>query len=767
MNQSAFSESHSLSLSADDRTSRKRLWLDAFMAYVMRVGGISVLLAVVLIFFYLLYIVLPLLKPASMTQQAQFALPTQTGDTLILALSEQGEIATRFTDTGYAEFFATQNAPNPPVTRQALPWPPQVAVTSQYFLPDKGIAVFGFANGQALVVQNRYVFDYTDGKSHSRPQLAYPLGKTLLAVSPDDALQLLSLQSSDEATTLAALTRSGRLLLQSYSKEENFLTGEIELTQSNAELHLPANLQVQHMALDGMQRYLYLADSQGHLLQYAIADKNAMHLLHSQHLSDAPITQLRMLLGGISLLVGQANGRISQWFPVRNGHQGEHPLQHIRDFVGQSAAITAIIPEQRRKGFVAMAADGSLGIYHATAHRLLHIEKLAPAYAPALPEPQIALAPRADRLLIETAASQTDGNNSFSLWQVYNPHPEISWSSLWSQVWYESHTEPKYLWQSSSASEDAEPKFSLAPLVVGTLKASFYALLFAIPLAVLGGIYTAHFMSPRLRRVVKPSIELMEALPTVILGFLAGLWMAPLVEANLPGVFAILLFLPPGVIVFAALWHSLPRRWTAWLLPDGWHVILLLPIVVGIVWLALSLNQPLEHWLFAGDMRQWLNHHGVDFDQRNAIVVGFAMGFAIIPTIFSMTEDAVSGVPQHLTWGSLALGATPWQTMWRVVLLTASPGIFSAVMIGMGRAVGETMIVLMATGNTPIMDFNMFEGMRTLAANIAIEMPESEKNSSHYRVLFLAALVLFVFTFLVNTVTEMVRQRLRKHYSAM
>jgi phosphate transport system permease protein len=145
-------------------------------------------------------------------------------------------------------------------------------------------------------------------------------------------------------------------------------------------------------------------------------------------------------------------------------------------------------------------------------------------------------------------------------------------------------------------------------------------------------------------------------------------------------------------------------------------------------------------------------------------VVGIAMGFAVIPTIFSIAEDAIFSVPKHLSYGSLALGATPWQSLVGVVMPTASPGIFSALMIGMGRAVGETMIVLMATGNTPIMDANIFEGMRTLAANIAVEIGETEVASSHYRILFLAAFVLFMFTFFVNTIAEAVRQRLRLRY---
>jgi phosphate transport system permease protein len=164
-------------------------------------------------------------------------------------------------------------------------------------------------------------------------------------------------------------------------------------------------------------------------------------------------------------------------------------------------------------------------------------------------------------------------------------------------------------------------------------------------------------------------------------------------------------------------------------------------------------------------MASWLRTEmGIPVDQRNALIVGLAMGFAVIPTIFSITEDALFAVPKNLTYGSLALGANEWQTMMRVVLPTASPGIFSAVMIGFGRAVGETMIVLMATGNTPIMEMNIFEGLRTLSANIAVEMGEAEVGSSHFRILFLTGLVLFSFTFLLNTTAEFVRQRLRTKY---
>ncbi|MBL6987542.1 MAG: ABC transporter permease subunit, partial [Methylobacter sp.] len=233
------------------------------------------------------------------------------------------------------------------------------------------------------------------------------------------------------------------------------------------------------------------------------------------------------------------------------------------------------------------------------------------------------------------------------------------------------------------------------------------------------------------------------------------------------GIFAMLMIVPIGVMLFAFAWQFIPKT-IAENLAEGWDAAILIPVILLSGWLAFKMSIPLETYMFHGTLQDWLRDEmGIGYDQRNSLVVGIAMGFAVIPTIFSIAEDAIFSVPKHLTVGSLALGATPWQTMIRVVLLTASPGIFSAVMIGFGRAVGETMIVLMATGNTPVMDFSVFQGMRTLAANIAVEMPESEVDSTHYRILFLAALVLFMFTFVFNTLAEVIRQRLREKYSSL
>jgi phosphate transport system permease protein len=218
-----------------------------------------------------------------------------------------------------------------------------------------------------------------------------------------------------------------------------------------------------------------------------------------------------------------------------------------------------------------------------------------------------------------------------------------------------------------------------------------------------------------------------------------------------------------GVLVWRVLPKSITRR-----LPAGAELALIVPLLLLAGWTSLWLGPQAEATLLGTDMRQWLlDTFGVTYDQRNSLVVGLAMGFAVIPIIFTISEDAFSSVPSNLTAASLALGASAWQTATRIVLPTASPGIFSAVMIGFGRAVGETMIVLMATGNTPVLDWSIFNGMRTLSANIAVEIPEAPHGGTLYRVLFLAATLLFAFTFIANTLAEIVRQRLRTRYKAI
>jgi len=440
---------------------------------------------------------------------------------------------------------------------------------------------------------------------------------------------------------------------------------------------------------------------------------------------------------------------------VRQDQEGTSTrFRQIHHFDAHPASVTGISPSLRDKGFVTGDAQGNLFVHYSTSAQTL-------------------LKLRGNDRAIQTLTFSPKANGAVALtdqgelltYTIQNPHPETTVATLFTPVWYEGYEKPEHVWQSSSGADDFEAKFGFVPLIFGTLKGTLYALLVAVPLALLGAIYTSMFMHHNLRAKIKPTIEIMAALPTVILGFLAGLWLAPMLERIFPAMVAMTVVVPASVAVTATLWQYLPATFIRRMRP-GMESFILIPVIIGTVWLCVGLNQPIESFLFGTDYKTWFSTHwGLRYDQRNALVVGFAMGFAIVPIIFSISEEALSNVPRHLIAGSLALGATRWQTLVKLVLISTSPGIFSAIMIGFGRAIGETMIVLMATGNTPIMDWSLFNGFRTLSANIAVEIPEAPHGGTLYRLLFLAAVLLFVFTFLVNTIAEIVRQRLRTKYS--
>ncbi len=735
-----------------------RLIKDHLTRYGVIAGGLGVIIAIVLIFFYLLYVVFPLFLPAAADPISQYETPEPAlGRTLLLAMEEQNEVGVRFTENGKAVFFEVETGTTLDVYPVAVP--ADVTVTSfAHGSPTTGVVAYGLSDGRAIVVKHKYKVTYPNDVRLITPLLEYPLGEEpVLVDSTGSALQHIAIKMGEDLTTLIAKTSDQRIVLTGFEKEESLFDDDAIFERSEAFLEIPSR-EISYILLDKEQRNLYLASSDGRLSYVDVSKKTKPAI--NQHLNivaaGEKITSLEFLNGDLSLLVGDSSGLVSQWSLVRDD-QNRPALQKLRTFKLSDDKIIAVVSEQRRKGFIAVDADGTAAIFHSTAER----ELIRARVTSAIPPKALALSPRANAFLLQDAKDQ------LHYWHIDNEHPEVSLKSIWREVWYESYPKPAYTWQSSSASNDFEPKFSLTPLVFGTLKAAFYAMLMAIPLAIMGAIYTAYFMAPRMRRLVKPSIEIMEALPTVILGFLAGLWLAPMVEESLAGVFALLIIVPLAVILFAFAWQKLPEKFTQ-KIPEGWDAALLIPVIIIASWLAFELSHPIQDLLFGGDLRTWLTRElGIGYDQRNSLVVGLAMGFAVIPTIFSIAEDAIFSVPKHLTFGSLALGATPWQTMMKVVLLTASPGIFSAVMIGFGRAVGETMIVLMATGNTPVMDLSIFQGMRTLSANIAVEMPESEVDSTHYRVLFLAALVLFLFTFVFNTLAEIIRQRLREKYSSL
>ncbi len=736
---------------------RRRSIRDFLARYLVGAGGIAVIGSIILIFLFLFMVVFPLFKGAELHRITSYSLDdANADDTLLYSIEEQAEIAMRLGSSGVARFFDVDSGRT--IESSSILAESSARVSSwAHVNEERSFIGLGLDSGRVLIFGHEYSLRYHDDQRTIVPRIVYPYGENAidLGIGKQEILNLAAGENEDGMTFFVHTENGSRLI--NFEKESSFLDEDEVSLELTSRVQLPYVDSPVKALLSPQREWLYILNREGVISFYDIRNKERpvrvedVIVLDNGNLPGA----FEFLVGGISLLLADDHGNIHQLFLVRDGNGARH-LQKIRGFNGGGAEISGVITEKLRKGFLTVDVDGNVSIFHTTASRHLLTENIA-----ANPLAHLGIAPRSDKLIAE------DTTGRVHIWRLDSEHPEVSWSSIWGKVWYESYPEPDYIWQSSSASSDFEPKFSLTPLTFGTFKAAFYAMLLAMPLAIAGAIFTAYFMAPKMRGVVKPSIEIMEALPTVILGFLAGLWLAPFVEAHLPGIFTSLLAIPLGMFIASFAWWHVPERVKVQV-PEGWQAALLVPIVIICGWLALALSPWMEAVFFGGNMRLWLTDSmGIGYDQRNSIIIGIAMGFAVIPTIFSITEDAIFSVPKHLSSGSLALGATPWQTMVRVVLPSASPGIFSATMIGLGRAVGETMIVLMATGNTPVMDFSIFEGMRTLSANVAVELPESEVDSTHFRILFLAALVLFIFTFFFNTAAELVRQRLREKYSTL
>jgi phosphate transport system permease protein len=618
--------------------------------------------------------------------------------------------------------------------------------TAAYRTPSRDKLFIGTSDGALLIAEANFRITYDDQTARTVKPAFEELVRIDLPVDGAAISRTHGRQNSNGDFFYAAATADGRVFTGKFIEDEPAddplpVGGEFEGA-------------ITALIVDYEGNRLFVATDARKLYQYYL-DENRDEPFKIYNL-EFSIAALDFAIGDVALLIGFESGAVESWFGVRENETDVlKPIRCIHAFESLPAAVTWIQPSARDKGFVAGGSDGTVKLYFTTSERTLLTDKLdagvrAIAYAPKL-----------------TALVGLSDAGSVRYTAIDNPHPEISGKVLFGKVHYEGYDEPDYIWQSTGGTDDFEAKFSLVPLTIGTLKAAFYGLLFAIPVAVFAALYVSQFMTPGLRGYVKPTVEVMAALPSVVIGFLAGLWLAPRLEEVMVGTMLAAIGIPLTVLVGGALWVMLPRV-VRDRFPPGTELWLLMPLVILGFWLSQQAGPSVEAAFFGGDYKQWVfDTFGEQFEQRNSIVIGITLGFAVIPIIFTISEDAFSNVPQAFKSASYALGASRWQTAWRVILPTASPGVFSAIMIGFGRAVGETMIVLMATGNTPILSFSPFNGMRTLSANIAVEIPEAPVAGTLYRVLFVAALLLFALTFVVNTIAEVIRQRLRQKSQAV
>jgi len=508
------------------------------------------------------------------------------------------------------------------------------------------------------------------------------------------------------------------------------------------------------LTLDDNGNALYAGTDNGYIVRWKMTDNESCQKTDTFAATSngSAISAIGSVFGGQSIVVTDIEGNVTTWMPVRTDPENNiKKMQKIHLLASHNSPVKSIQASRRNKTIYTLSKNGLFHGDHVTSeNHLFDLSEDIALFGVSLKDNNLITLSNSGRIRIR---------------KIHNPHPETNLKTLFGKIWYEGYDKPEFVWQSSAQSDDAEPKLSLTPLIFGTMKGTLYAMLFSIPLAIFGAVYTSQFTNSHFRRTIKPVIEIMASIPSVVIGFLIALWLAPIIEKSVFPLILSFILLPfifvMTMLVIQPLYHD--RKFANMI--KGYEFFVILPVLFLTGWLSVEVAPLLEKILFGGNFKLWLfNDFGMRYDQRNCIIIAFGLGICVIPIIFSITEDAISNIPPSLTAASLALGGSRWQTVWRVVMPSASPGIFAAIIIGFGRAVGETMVVLMATGNTPIMDWSIFDGMRTLSANIAVEIPEAPVGGTLYRVLFFCATVLFLLTFILNTGAEIIRERLRKKY---
>jgi phosphate transport system permease protein len=854
-------EGQSYQIVKRDKTTRKSVLIkEKIASYTITIGGLMVILAVIGIMVFLVQVAAPLSLGGKIESESKFNV--QAKQFVWLNADEYRTTAARVAADGRVDFVH-------------LPTQQVLSATQLDFGGERAISV------GAVLLRDQLGFGFEDG-SVRFGNVGFDVTVVLPSAIPSDARRLNETDFYHEGSVYRVLrenqvrriklatdiaepqkisdfpivaldyrvggtaerpTRSfvtfdsqnkGRLSRAEIQR--NLLTGAEQVRLRTSELpDLPEGAIIQHVALKGSADVIYVGGGDGMLFRYDARNFSNPTLAESLPAFEdgSPITSMAFLNGELALVVGGQRGEVNVFFRLEDPSMPDGQRSVLaRQHEPQGAAITDISVSQRSKALITLDEAGGLWLRHSTSDQVLARFESGGAAG----QTRVVLLPRVD------GALAVDQGGNVDYFEFDFRHPEATLRAVFGKLWYEGYPEPSFTWQSTAGTDVFEPKYSLIPLIFGTIKATIYAMIFALPIALLAAIYTSEFVHRSVRNTVKPVMEMMESLPTVVVGFIAALILAPIVESWLSAFLLAFVALPLGLMLAAFSWQMLPP-WLALRLDGLPKFGIMFLVIILSLYVAYSTGASLEGVLFQGDFKAWVNgdfgtgtplmfflllplsyfvvlwgfgyifgnrHREalreytkvnagafemarfllmvvtaaflsyavaefltmIGFDprggvvdtyiQRNALVVGLVMGFAVIPTIYTIAEDAMNSVPSHLRSASLASGATPWQTAKWIIIPTAMSGIFAAVMIGMGRAVGETMIVVMAAGNTPVLDWNIFNGMRTLSANIAVELPEAVKDGTNYRMLFLAALTLFIMTFVINTFAEIIRQRFRK-----
>ncbi len=745
------------------QTSRLTLLVDRFMTVFIKLGGAMIITSVLGIFVFIFLQIWPLFAPASVEPLKSIQLPeskfallgidewgakpylVEPDGSLLVVDYETGEIRDQSLDLGITG----------EVTAASLNKREQKIILGT----SDGQFVFVSPNHSSREFQGRQVVEAAPTTEAAASIGVSGMPITDIAYGDSGTSKLVvALQSTADTNRVTASLFKRKRSLMGKSKEEpagtHDLTGLIPGRPEKILVPVTGD-SVIVLTESGRVCYLVLKGGKFELLQTFTPFED----LENPHINAATF-----IFGDVSISFASDTGenRVYSLFYPEGGKDRLYGFIH--EFPNLGASPVFLVSTLRNKAFL-LGGGRELSLRYSTTESIRWQSSVPYPVANAV------ISGKYQRLAV------LDSSNKLHFFRIDDPHPDSGWKALFGKVWYEGAPGPKWEWQSTGGSDDFEPKYSLVPLIFGTLKGTLYAMVFAVPIALLAALYASQFLDPRFRATVKPTMEIMASLPSVVLGFLAAIYIAPLIERQVPSLLLVAAGLPLVAAFSGFFWSRMPIQIRKFIHP-GWEWIVFLPLLLAsasILWwlgpafeaIAFVVTDPATGQKTADFRAWWPAVTGTGYDQRNSLVVGFMMGFAVIPIIFTISEDALSNVPKPLITASMACGASRWQTALRVVVPTASAGIFSALMIGLGRAVGETMIVVMATGNTPIMEWNIFSGMRTLSANIAVELPEAPHHGTLYRTLFLGAMVLFLLTFAINTVAEVLRQHLREKFKTI
>lgn len=844
---------------------------DKLASRTITVGGIGTIIAVMLVVVVLIATAAPLFFKPQIQDWVQFSLPDyeqfgcDENSQLLWGMLGNGSIEVRSTHDG--SLLSTFDAPDS-----------TAAITCTHLSIDRRLLTLGYADGTVRSTELNFltellassalpsevrispenpmqtyedsVYEYFDRFGVRRTTLTPPNWSTPreLGTQPVIACDYLPPGTTNRFATssiayLAAIVGDEIVLAEIESKRNLLTRKTTESLQVQRCPLLQRTIDQSPLLLmlwDG-ERQIVVAWKNGKLDRYAKLE-NELRFAESSdaNLDGGSLTCAAPLLARQTLMCGDSLGNVTGWMIVQPSDPTTITttdgmvMVPARELKTGDQAIQSISSSQQSHVALIGSQSGEFSLAYLT-----NQNRLQSFRSPLTSQTNAFLNPVDNSIF-------SIGYGSIAWCPVQLGYPAASLRGYFGKVWYEGHDRPKYIWQSSSGTETAEAKFSLVPLVFGTIKATLYAMLFSIPLAMCAAVYTSEFLSPKSRSRVKPIIEFMASLPSVVLGYIAALVLAPALQTNLMTVILSVYLIPLSFVTAGHAWNLVPQNVSAR------TMVLRLPLLLATLFvaclLAWLLSDPIEQAWFSGDIVQWLSGSGdqaaggwilallplvsllsvlalngplaipihrqavhqtpktfaryslarlavtvavicglsilfghmvaswgwdlrdsflTGYKDRNAMLVGFALGFCVIPLIYTISEDALQSVPRQLRSAALGCGATPWQTTTRVVIPSAMSGLFSAIMIGLGRAVGETMVVLMASGNTPLTEWNPFNGFQTLSATLATELPEAAKGSIHYRTLFLAALLLFMLTLIANTLAELVRIRFRKRASQL